>query len=81
MQERPVPGPPSQRTPPASVGSASKKPTKRLEDSVLMTRTPDEETEDGRIRNREAVSKIRDAWIYKQVRARQNEFTQYQKVS
>lgn len=81
MQERPVPGPPSQRTPPASVGSASKKPTKRLEDSVLMTRTPDEETEDGRIRNREAVSKIRDAWIYKQVRARQNEFTQYQKAT
>jgi hypothetical protein len=45
-----------------------------------MPRTPDEETEDGRLRNREAVAKIRDTWIYKQVRARQDEFTQYRKV-
>eukprot|EP00545_Synedropsis_sp_CCMP1620_P006920 CAMPEP_0119015632 /NCGR_PEP_ID=MMETSP1176-20130426/11335_1 /TAXON_ID=265551 /ORGANISM="Synedropsis recta cf, Strain CCMP1620" /LENGTH=725 /DNA_ID=CAMNT_0006968941 /DNA_START=52 /DNA_END=2225 /DNA_ORIENTATION=+ len=48
-----------------------------LEDTMLTTRTPDEETEDGRIRNREAATKIRDAWIYKQIRARQDEFTQY----
>jgi hypothetical protein len=37
----------------------------------IVTRTADEETEDGRIRNREASQKIRDAWIYKQIRARQ----------
>jgi hypothetical protein len=52
----------------------------RLDDQPLMTRTPDEETEDGRLRNREAVAKIRETWIYKQVRARQDEFTQYRKV-
>jgi len=52
-----------------------------LEDTMLTTRTPDEETEDGRIRNREAATKIRDAWIYKQIRARQDEFTQYRTVS
>ncbi|VEU36733.1 unnamed protein product [Pseudo-nitzschia multistriata] len=44
---------------------------------VLVTRTPDEETEDGRIRNREAMAKIRDAWVYKQVRERAREFTEY----
>ena len=48
---------------------------------MLVTRTPDEETEDGRIRNKEAATKIRDAWIYKQIRARQDEFTQYRTVS
>jgi hypothetical protein len=52
-----------------------------LEEKMLTTRTPDEETEDGRIRNREAATKIRDAWIYKQIRARQDEFTQYRTVS
>lgn len=52
-----------------------------LEDKMLTTRTPDEETEDGRIRNREAATKIRDAWIYKQIRAHQDEFTQYRTVS
>jgi hypothetical protein len=52
----------------------------RLDDQPLMTRSPDEETEDGRLRNREAVAKIRETWIYKQVRARQDEFTQYRKV-
>lgn len=46
-----------------------------------MTRTPDEEAEDGRIRNLEAATKIRDAWIYKQIRARQDEFTEYKQVS
>lgn len=52
-----------------------------MEDVVLTTRTPDEETADGRIRNKEAIHKIRDAWIYKQVRNRQREFTQYRSVS
>lgn len=44
---------------------------------IVANRAGDEETEDGRIRNREAATKIRDAWIYKQIRARQDEFTQY----
>jgi len=44
---------------------------------IVANRAADEETEDGRIRNREASAKIRDAWIYKQIRARQDEFTQY----
>jgi len=43
----------------------------------VANRAADEETEDGRIRNREASTKIRDAWIYKQIRSRQEEFTQY----
>jgi len=55
--------------------SASRKMS--LEDTMLVTKTPDEETEDGRIRNREAATRIRDAWIYKQIRLRQDEFTQY----
>ena len=38
---------------------------------LVANRAGDEETEDGRIRNREAATKIRDAWIYKQIRARQ----------
>ena len=52
-----------------------------MEDKVLITRTADEETEDGRIRNKEAMAKIRDAWVYKQVRARVDEFTSYKQVS
>ena len=48
---------------------------------VLVTRMADEETEDGRIRNREAMAKIRDAWVYKQVRERVSEFTEYHQVS
>ena len=51
------------------------------EEKMLTTRTPDEETEDGRIHNREATTKIRNAWIFKQMRARQDEFTQYRTVS
>ncbi|KAK1734639.1 inositol polyphosphate 5-phosphatase [Skeletonema marinoi] len=47
-------------------------------DPIIADRAGDEETEDGRIRNKEAASKIRDAWIYKQIRARQDEFTTYQ---
>jgi hypothetical protein len=52
-----------------------------MEDKVLITRTANEETEDGRIRNKEAMSKIRDAWVYKQVRERVDEFTEYKQVS
>ena len=44
---------------------------------ILASRAADVETEDGRISNREASTKIRDAWIYKQIRSRQDEFTQY----
>jgi hypothetical protein len=52
----------------------------RMEDKVLVTRTADEETEDGRIRNKEAMAKIRDAWVYKQIRSRVDEFTEYKQV-
>lgn len=82
-----APPPPSTVTPPPSNGGENKQvvihPKSRLarmEDKVLVTRTADEETEDGRIRNREAMAKIRDAWVYKQVRARIQEFTNYQQV-
>mmetsp|Transcript_22262 Transcript_22262/g.33935 ORF Transcript_22262/g.33935 Transcript_22262/m.33935 type:complete len:801 (+) Transcript_22262:85-2487(+) len=51
-----------------------------MEDKVLITRTANEETEDGRIRNKEAMSKIRDAWVYKQVRERVDEFTEYKQA-
>lgn len=51
-----------------------------MEDHVLVTQGPDEETEDGVIRNRDAIRKIRDTWIYKQVRLRQDEFTHYRTV-
>jgi hypothetical protein len=52
----------------------------RLEDQPIVVRTADEETQDGRLKNREAIAKIRETWIYKQVRARQDEFTNYRKV-
>jgi hypothetical protein len=74
--QQPTPTPP----PPPSMPQRKKKKKKAMEDTVLITRAPDEETADGRIRNREAVQKIRDAWIYKQVRNRQAEFTQYRNV-
>lgn len=73
--------PQAQGSPPPSYARQSpRKLQPALEDDVLLTRTPDEETPDGRIRNREAMQKIRDAWIYKQVRNRQAEFTQYRSV-
>jgi hypothetical protein len=57
------------------------KPSKKsLEDSILVTRVPDEESVTGHIKNREAIQKIRDAWIFKQIRQRQPEFTQYRTV-
>lgn len=64
----------------SSSNIASNSRLARMEDKVLVTRTADEETEDGRIRNREAMAKIRDAWVYKQVRARVAEFTDYKQV-
>uniref|UniRef100_A0A7S2VYZ6 Rho-GAP domain-containing protein n=1 Tax=Eucampia antarctica TaxID=49252 RepID=A0A7S2VYZ6_9STRA len=54
--------------------------TNQITTSIVAPRSADEEMEDGRIRNREAVTKIRDAWIYKQIRARQDEFTQYKQA-
>jgi hypothetical protein len=57
-----------------------KRVVKTLEDSVLVTQIPDEETVTGQIKNREAIKKIRDAWIFKQIRNRQQEFTQYRTV-
>lgn len=78
----------SMATPPVvfSTNFPTKRPSKSrikttIDEKVLLTRTPDEETADGRVRNREASQKIRDTWIYKQVRSRQDEFTQYRKVS
>jgi hypothetical protein len=73
--------PPPPNTPPPPVKRRVKGRPHRLEESVLVTRSADEETPDGRVRNREAVSKIRDTWIYKQIRERQDEFTNYKKVS
>lgn len=75
--------PPPTVTPPPPNASSVIHPKSRLarmEDKVLVTRTADEETEDGRIRNREAMAKIRDAWVYKQVRSRLQEFTNFQQV-
>lgn len=68
---------------PSGVGGPNLHKNNRLatmEDKVLVTRTADEETEDGRIRNQEAIAKIRDAWVYKQIRARVDEFTEYKQV-
>lgn len=85
LQQQPRPGGYPTGTPPpipVPAGAPPRKPQRpSIEQSALVTRTPDEETEDGRIRNLEAVTKIRDAWIYKQIRARQDEFTQYKHVS
>ena len=82
---------PQQVTPPSSVGggevapaapssSSQKKSSTTLENHVLVPEGPDEETEDGIIRNLDAIAKIRDTWIYKQVRLRQDEFTNYRQV-
>ena len=51
------------------------------EDQVLVPTIPDEETEEGVVRNRQASEKIRDTWLYKQVKARQDEFTNYQNAT
>ena len=51
------------------------------EDQMLTTTIPDAETEEGLIRNKQAVEKIRDTWLYKQVKSRQDEFTNYQQAT
>ena len=51
-----------------------------LDNQMLVTKSTDVETEDGRISNREAAEKIKDAWMYKQIRARRDEFTHYRQV-
>jgi hypothetical protein len=61
-------------------GSTKSRVSTVIDQNVLIPRGADEETVDGRIRNREAIQRIRETWIYKQVRARQDEFTQYRKV-
>jgi len=48
--------------------------------SALTIKSQDVEYEDGRVYNTEAMSKIRDAWMYKQLRTRASEFTQYKQV-
>jgi hypothetical protein len=76
QQQQQVQQQPQQPVPP----SARRKKKKYLEDSVLLTRLPDDESEDGRLRNTEAIGYIREAWIGKQVRQRQAEFTTYRNV-
>ena len=49
--------------------------------SGITTSTPDEELEDGRVRNPDAVKQIRDIWLNTQINARAKEFTQYRNVS
>ena len=70
---------PSSRAKPSQKHSTIQNPTRKQTNSgiIMANKTLDEETEDGRIRNREASTKIRDAWIYRQIRARSDEFTQY----
>lgn len=48
--------------------------------SALSIKSQDVEYEDGRVCNKEAMAKIRDAWIYTQLRMRASEFTQYKQV-
>lgn len=52
-----------------------------LDNQMLVVKSNDVETADGRISNREAAEKIKDAWMYKQIRARRDEFTHYRQVS
>lgn len=93
-QQRPQTAPPPQAppavgaavvAPPPSMDAGAPKVNKhnriaQMEEKVLVTRTRDEETEDGRLVNKEAMSKIRDAWVYKRVRSRVREFTTYRQV-
>lgn len=76
QQQQPPPSAQQQQQQP----SPPRRKVRSLEDTVLLPTVPDEETPDGRIRNLQAVQQIRDAWIYKQVRNRQQEFTQFRSV-
>mmetsp|Transcript_32528 Transcript_32528/g.78943 ORF Transcript_32528/g.78943 Transcript_32528/m.78943 type:complete len:811 (+) Transcript_32528:49-2481(+) len=70
-------------SPPPSAGAPRVNKFNRIaqmEEKVLVTRTRDEETEDGRLVNKEAMTKIRDAWVYKRVRSRVREFTSYRQA-
>eukprot|EP00934_Nitzschia_sp_Nitz4_P002818 Nitzschia sp. Nitz4//scaffold85_size83877//58734//64309//NITZ4_005237-RA/size83877-processed-gene-0.128-mRNA-1//1//CDS//3329559161//2808//frame0 len=67
-------------TPEPEVVIPKANPILNMEDRVLVTRTADEETEDGRVRNKEAMTKIRDAWVYKQIRNRVAEFTEFKQA-
>lgn len=54
-----------------------------MDQKVLLTSRhsfDDMESPDGRFRNQEASQRIRDTWIYKQIRLRQDEFIQYQQA-
>jgi Endonuclease/Exonuclease/phosphatase family len=84
-QNHSVPPPPPPPPPPSSTTTVASNPAKKivsLQDRVLVTNraSPDEESVDGRVYNREAAQRIRDAWIFTQVRSRQREFTQYKTV-
>ena len=72
-----TPGTPNGPNKAGSGGGGSNNSSNNNAGIIVASRAADEETEDGRIRNREASTKIRDAWIYKQIRSRQDEFTQY----
>jgi hypothetical protein len=87
--------PPPSVTPPSSAATAAVAPSvssaqattmpksrleQRMESKILSCRTPDQETEQGLVRNEEAIRKIRDSWIYKNIRARTNEFTDFKQV-
>jgi hypothetical protein len=72
-----------QQQPSTSTFSTPRPPSSpaKLSGETIAVKALDEEFEDGRVRNAEAVTKIRDAWIYTQISAREKEFTQYRNVS
>lgn len=51
-----------------------------MDNQMLVVKSTDVETADGRISNKEAAEKIKDAWMYKQIRARRDEFTHYRQA-
>ncbi|GKY94005.1 hypothetical protein MPSEU_000367300 [Mayamaea pseudoterrestris] len=84
QQQQNTPPPPhaiARRSGPAPPPRVPKQKKKQIDDDIIVTQSPDQETEDGRIVNRQAVKAIIDTWIYKQVRQRQAEFTQYKQAS
>jgi hypothetical protein len=82
--EQPFPAMQQQQPQPSTSSFSKSRPpssfTKTAGD-IMTVKAADEEFEDGRVRNAEAGSKIRDAWIYTQISAREKEFTQYRNVS
>lgn len=63
--------PPSNGVKPPGVGGMPHMTDHDEADHLYANPLKDEETEDGRVRNQEAAMKIKDAWIYKQIQARQ----------